>query len=339
MGTRCVYAESRVGKVPGVRAKRKHTPNRNDSQQSPRNQASISSKRSTNHAATSTDLTYPDPDHEENVNWSTDWDLDPSSVDFSEELASIHIPSHTTAQGLSASPGPIMTFSGAEEYSLPDIDPSLEEFFMTQPSIPTPTEQPSEAFSSPQLPSMMGLRPRDESDSQCCLECCQIISDLENFIMTELKAFKIILGIVRKTLERLNHLVHVQESSRDIRCIMLFITLMYQILDLSGAGLSTVADEADRQRKRSLSGVTSGLGFGDFSMDAQEQSAFRMQAILKEVQHANEILGRIRALAGAGTTSDANGTSGSGQGQARGDCFLDLDVRFHELVARFATAM
>ncbi|RYP47129.1 hypothetical protein DL768_006772 [Monosporascus sp. mg162] len=337
----CVYVESRVGKVPGVRAKRKQMLN----QESPRPQSSetISGDRSAAAPgiAPTTESSSQDCEQDSVIGWTTDWHIgalgDIIGADFQADASNIHV-AHSTATitAPESSSGFAAAVSSSEEFSINAMHVTLGDFSMSQhPGSPS-IEQVEGLSPTPQVPMSLGLRPRNEIDSQCCLECCQIINDLENYIMAELRSFKIILGIVRKALEKVRHLMGLQHRSRDLRCLMLFTPLMHQVLELLELCLFTVADEKERQQNRSLTGGLSGLGFGDFSMsDAEEQSAFRIHTMLREIHQATEVLSKLKTLAGVEpdprTTVDG---SRSTQAKARGECYADLEFRFRDLATR-----
>lgn len=225
----------------------------------------------------------------------------------------------------------ITAMSATSEFALPATDQSFEELLNFSPSMPAHIEQATE-LRAPVYPSTsFALRPRNDVDSQCCIECCQMFMDLENYIVSQLKAFKLLLGIIRKALERLAHLVGVQQESRDLRCLMLLSTIMYQIIELLEVCLDAMKAEGDKQRARRLTGTSTGLGFGDYAIDEEEQTALRVQTILKEINQAVEVLRKIKVLAGMGPENDQSAGSDSAQGQARQCCYDDLEVRFENL--------
>ncbi|KAI1394563.1 hypothetical protein F4819DRAFT_481150 [Hypoxylon fuscum] len=337
--------ESRVGKVPGIRAKRKQVTNHEPHR--PHMRASFSGDRSSTSNLTQdqsasnltpSELGFQHCDSDAGIDWATDWQLaspDTVGTNFVNDSSNIHVAQNTSTEGTSISSDSSTALNGNDDFSM-TMDVNLDNLLMPQPPISPRMHNVEESPTTPQMLISLGLRPRNEVDSQCCLEACQAISDLENYIMADLKAFKIILGIVRKALEKLTHLMSLQQSSRNLRCLMLFTTLMYQVLELLEVCLSTVAAEEERQRSRSLTGGLSSLGFGDFSIDAEEQSAFRIQTILKETQQATEVLGRLKTLTGVGPDPGSVNYSQSAQGKARGDCYVDLEIRLRDLTTRCA---
>lgn len=325
-----------MGKVPGVRARKKHVVN-----QEPRRSQSRSSfsgeQSETTSNVTSTELTFQNSEQDGVLNWSTDWHIeggDMMSPGFPDESSNIHVAQATTMPATTmeeTSSFSSMALSGGDEFHTISMD--MGDLLMSQQHQGSPgIEELEDLTPSPQVLMSLGLRPRNEVDSQCSLECCQIISDLENYIMAELKAFNIILGIVKKALAKLTHLMGLQQSARNLRCMLLFTTMMYQILELLEQCLSTVTAEKTRQQSRSLTEGPPGLGFGDFSIDAEEQSAIRIQTVVREIHQATEVLGKLKTL--ASVEAQPGTADSSAQGRSRRECFSDLEIRFRDLVAQ-----
>ncbi|KAF3058431.1 hypothetical protein GL218_05724 [Daldinia childiae] len=336
-GTQCIYLESRVGKVPGIRAKKK--PIQDHQAQRLQNMVTPSMERSLSPSDKSAGLNFQDQTQNENMEWSipTEWDIQPSdtiTMASPDDSSNMQAAQHSNT-GTSSNSESITTYTNDTEISMSSIDANLEDFLAPYPTMAPPIEHASEIETTPQLQVSLGLRPRSEVDSQCCLECCHIISELENYIMEDLKVFKIIIGIVRTATLKLTQLMRLQQGSRNLRCLMLFTTLMYQILELLEVCLCAVAADKDKQRSRILPGG-SGFGFEGFSIDAEEQLAFRTQTLLKEVRQATEALGSLKTLATVGPSSETGGGPDSAQGKARGDCQVDLEHRFKDLAVRCA---
>lgn len=335
-GTRCIYLESRVGKVPGIRAKKK--PIQDHQTQQLQHMVSSSMERSESPPDESTGLDFQDQTQNDNMEWSiSDWDIQPSGTITMTSPDDIQVAQHGNARTASNSES-ITISTNDTEITIPSIDANLEDLLAPFPTMAPPIEHAKETEITPRLQVSLGLRPRSEVDSQCCLECCQIISDLENYIMADLKVFKIIIGIVRNATSKLIQLMRLQQGSRNLRCLMLFTTVMYQILELLEVCLCAVAADKDKPRSRVLLGGT-GFGFEGFSIDVEEQSAFRTQTLLKEVRQATEALGSLKTLATVGPSSETEGGPDSTQGKARGDCQVDLEHRLKDLALRCARKM
>ena len=101
---------------------------------------------------------------------------------------------------------------------------------------------------------------------------------------------------------------------------------------------TTVDAEEAQQRQRGLAGASSGLGFGDYMIDAEEQSALRQQSLLRVIRQATEVVGTLRVLAGVGPEQNLPGLEGSESagGRSRQGCYNDLELRFKDLANRSA---
>ncbi|KAI1384738.1 uncharacterized protein F4822DRAFT_416110 [Hypoxylon trugodes] len=332
--TQCIYLESRVGKVPGIRAKKK--PIKDHEIQRLQSMVTYSEERPLSPQGELADLDLQDQTQNESTEWSiSDWELQPSdtiAMISPDGSSNTEIVQHSNA-GATTNSETITPFTNDTEINIPSINVNIEECLAPCPRIPLPIDSSEEVASTPQLQMSLGLRPRSEIDSQCCLESCQIISDLENYIMADLKASKIILGVVKNAISRLIQLLRLQRNSRNPRCLMLLTTLMYQILELLEVCMCAIAADKDKHRDRIL---PEGIGFGleGSSINPEEQSAFQTQAVLKEVKQATEALGMLDTLARAGPILDSGGGPDSARGKARGDCQMDLDHRLKDLAAR-----
>ncbi|KAI2768404.1 hypothetical protein F4815DRAFT_58649 [Daldinia loculata] len=245
-GAQCIYLESKVGKVPGIRAKKKqlHSQGPEPSQK----RATATHRSGTPITALSDVNSSPDHGQDDSTEWATGWNFNPS-----DETANLNVDLHTSTEESSVSPGATMDFSSNEEYPLVAVEGSLEEFLMAQPPMPSSsTEQVQQIAPPTHRPTSFEIPHQRQLDSQCCVECCKIISELESYIVADLKVLNIVLAILRGTLEKVAHLIELQQSSKNPRCLMLFSTLMYQVLELLEVCLSIVIDENHSQRSRSL---------------------------------------------------------------------------------------
>ncbi|KAL1604775.1 hypothetical protein SLS60_004315 [Paraconiothyrium brasiliense] len=198
-------------------------------------------------------------------------------------------------------------------------------------SVMQPPLQSASAPASQQALSKEAQRARSEFDSRCVVHCCQLINDLESYIAADMEAFQIISGIVRKAFERLNELIAQQQGSRNLRCLMLFCTICYQIIELLHICHKTTATPNSQQRSSSFMPGSFGLGLGGFGFDEEEQSAWQMQRILKEINQGCETLRKIKLLAGFGP--DHTTTGATPEAAARQHCFEDIEHRFKDLAA------
>jgi hypothetical protein len=164
-------------------------------------------------------------------------------------------------------------------------------------------------------------------DSDCVLACCQIISTLENYLMTNLRALDIILGVIRESVDALNRIMNLQQDSRAFRCHALMGAIMYQIIELLEAGCNAFLAESTHRVPAGLDKLPSiaGFGIGLYQIGGGvQQRQWRAQAVLKEVQQANEILQRVVALQRLGHEHER-------QGAEKEACHADLERRLRQL--------
>lgn len=313
IGSLCVYLESRVGKVPGVRARRKQSQpsttinaNRSGDQGTYTRHA----PRPVTPAPSAHESSFLTSEYDDVLSWSHDTQLAATNHDICHYI---------------------------DDSTMNTMDFGMNDLLETPPSTINHVEGSDPVPQSQTMPLSLGLRPRNEQDSQCILECCSIIGDLENYIMADLKVFKILLSIVRKALISLTALVSFQQGSRNLRCLFLFDTIMYQVLEmLESSTANYEGDASSLHYSGSISTATSlrmpPLGLGDFGLDPSEQSAWRLQTISKEVHRAMEVLRKMRVLCGVGP-NDADAV-GNASDKSRERCHADLTLRFQQLRER-----
>ena len=178
--------------------------------------------------------------------------------------------------------------------------------------------------------------PNRDLDSRCVLACTHIISNLESYILAELKALDLSLTVVRQAINELSRLVDTQQASRSFRCMALFSVIIYQIVELLEVGCVGFLSEGQIGSTGGFpdwlrDGGTPGLGFGAFRMDAREQRAWRADIVLKELQQISETLQKIITLARLGPRQACQGTS-----EERAACYSELECRLQALWHRVA---
>lgn len=219
-----------------------------------------------------------------------------------------------------------------------NLDFDVEEMWTSPPSqrgsisaMPPPA-QAILAAAPQQSVSKEALRARNEADSRCVAHCCQLINDLESYILADMEAFQIMLGIGRKALERLNELIAQQQGSRNLRCLMLFCTICYQVIELLHICCKTIAAPNNQKTVSMIASGGLGLGLAGFGYDEEEQSAWQAQRILKEINQGCEAVRKIKLLAGVGPDSTTAGATP--EAAAREHCFEDIEHRFKDLSAK-----
>ncbi|OCL06607.1 hypothetical protein AOQ84DRAFT_223642 [Glonium stellatum] len=295
----------------------------------------------------STDYTLFEEGRDHIMQWAADSQLESSEtgVDFLDDSSNIRVANNSNSGPLSGTSSSVVASSPGDDFVLPALDFNLEELLRSPsppPPLPplAPIQQTESTTPTAQTEAQSGRQQQNGISSQCVVDCCQIINDLENYILAELKVFKLVLGIVKKALEKLIQLIAIQQGSRNLRCLMLFNTIMYQIIELLESCHAALSEESERQRGRGSIGqspsvLSSGLGYSDFCMDAEEQSAWRSRVMLKEMNQASEVVQKIKTLAGVGP--DPSGTSTPLVGKAREfreHCYIDLELRLKDLATR-----
>lgn len=237
------------------------------------------------------------------------------------------------------------TFSLADDLLVPDVDFPMDEVSHDQPSSHFDTNKRGNSASGPNKPSgaehILEIaadeqQPRRDVDSHCVLACTEIISNLENYVLAELKALDLCLAIVRQTVDELSRLVETQQGSRNFRCMALFSVIMYQIIELLESGCAAFLIEGESEPTNGVpgwlrNGSTPGRGFGAFRMGAREQRAWRTEIVLKDLQQGSEVLEKIITLARLGPRQTCRGTS-----EERAACYIELERRFAALRERLS---
>ncbi|KAF2264628.1 hypothetical protein CC78DRAFT_580144 [Lojkania enalia] len=330
----CIYMESRVGKVPGVRARKKsihqHTSIAQLNAQDGTYMIAPVQQVSTLSPSSTSAPTLIDDSNDPVLQWTTDNDQGPYT-DFLDETPNSHV-AHQSSNQLPNSASLPSSSSTSSEPSMPalefDIDDLLRYPLEQDQHITTPV--PAQQLEE------QDTRRRAELDSQCVMLCCQIASELESYMVADIKSLRIVLGIVRKGVERLNEAVGLQQGSRNFRCMAMFGVIIYQIIELLESGCSCFIDVNGNCKDNftaQIQGMLPGLTLGGFGMNPEEQSAWRSHIVLKEIQQSSETLQKIKKLMVVGE----NGTSkGPSTPEERERCFVDMENRLRTLSEKVA---
>ncbi|GAW20401.1 hypothetical protein ANO14919_099070 [Xylariales sp. No.14919] len=344
-GGSCLYVESRAGKVPGIRAKRKQSqtqaPGPGQVAITPCSETSPLAKGNAQVAdidfsgvTSTTDL----------LSWSG-WSFE-GGVSIDEALPpddSVVVGPNSRDNDSSTTHDSPSVPSRAGSHGMPmghhaSLGDSELNFATPDTSILDQNLDVSKVLK----PLSLGTRPRDEEDSQCFLECCHLLRDLEDIIKGELRISKVALWYIKQALDQGSKLIEQQQESKNLRCRMLLDTLMYQVVELFEMCLSASVVDKDRLRKRATatSGLLlSGVGLGDYGMEAQEQLAISTQAAQREILHANGVLDKLKEMAiftGKAACDLPHGLNRVGRGGAGGDYHADLQFRLDDLATRIA---
>jgi hypothetical protein len=322
-----------VGKVPGLRARKKRAPISGPPSSFPAASASHARRRSE-----SIGLEEPQEHHDfESAisNWMpcVEHPLDDEGMpmqDMSDIFGGSFELELPPAPEITA--GPNVPPSSQQSISTADTEPmGLNIDFDSgtgnyASSVTTNTTgepaRPQEPVSSPPVRKAFKAQPPTEPniDSQCVLACCQIITNLETYIDASVRVLDLNLTMVKNALDTLSQVVSMQRDSRNSRCQMLFGVIMYQIIKLLERGCGDFLSKGPTSAGGQLSkfevggGIFPGFGFGGFQVDVGQQRAWRARVVLRELQQVNEMLQRISA----GRVEP---------GQQPGTCLSDLERR------------
>ncbi|KAF2690566.1 hypothetical protein K458DRAFT_60637 [Lentithecium fluviatile CBS 122367] len=353
----CIYVESRVGKVQGVRLKRKKpepetvtvgetTRSRSNSTQAAEDERT--DEPETN-GSTVPDVPSPKPQLQGSRDqllpgWSPrQWSWDDSLLPFDAPGSIFHHEDGTMGMG-NGEPSSTTSASACES-RLSSIDFSSLGTADLPPQPSNPLLSASSFSSLNRTPSLRSTepvsneRPRAKAkiDSKCVLALANILINLENYLLSDLRVLDLILNTVRSVTEEIRNIVHYQQKSRCDRCMFLFITIMHQVVILLEAGASVVfeAEAVEHDREGMLDGATNLIpmgrfGFGAFSsFNAEEQLSWKIHRIRKECQNSGELLAQIVALAKLGPRDTPLATPE--QVEERIKCFTGLQSRIKAL--------
>jgi hypothetical protein len=230
-----------------------------------------------------------------------------------------------------------ISFSGVRnDYHISNID--LSESL--SPSSPSCSRHFQEQTSFPIKAPQRRRHTESGNDSQCVLVCSQMIISLEKYLMDDLKVFDLILGIVKRVIDNLSPLVGGQ-GSRNSKCLALFSTIMYQIIELLEAGCSNfLAEELDDNmvngQSNHLGGSLHGhdLGFGAFCATSVDRRRFRAQIVLRKLHPIAELTRKVALLCDAGWSNGYNPRSSTSQERAGTGYRRDLEPRLKLLIER-----
>jgi hypothetical protein len=319
--------ESRVGKVAGVRARKRTISQHMEPPRPSKTNArdAIQNGQSTESTRTSNAPVFAQESNEAVSQWMRDSNGQTSDLESLESLSQFE----PAANGpVSSSSNRVLPLSSASDLDLPAMDFNIDDLMRY------PLEQSHFDMIPPLQEPESGQIHNPEFDSQCVITCCQVVTELESCNVAGIKSLHIVLGIVRKAVEKLNDLVRLQQESRSFKCMALFGVLMYQLIELLENGCGLFLD-TDPTRKNSFAsqvhGMLPGLSLGYFGMDAEEQSSWRCHVVLKEIRQTSEVLQRIKKLSGVGESGHSDGASTQEQ---RERCFVDLEKRLKNLSDR-----
>lgn len=306
LSLKCEYLESKMGKVPGIRARKNRVVHGSVSSMTVSDMPptpQTTHRQQSDFAEEATQNTR----EQSILSWTADFEYSSNSelLDFvapgdgynnEHYKDSLGDPRSLTASGDIS--GPCFGFG---------MDDGPQAGGTTQQA-PTHSNEPENYLVPPShsfIPSPHS-KPKSQVDSQCVLACIQIILSLENYILTDLRSEELILDVSRCTVEQLTILVDMQKDSRSVRCMALFSVVLHQLCELFEVGCSVILAECNGEDvglhsvlPRKLKGF-GGFGFGASVIDVEEQLAWKARKMAKELQLIIEVMRKISTLARTG---------------------------------------
>jgi hypothetical protein len=369
--------ESKVGKVQGVRTKRKKTEvesvQSDDGTVSHSNSATIRNEddddneerdRNRGELAVSSlpspKRRLPDPEDQGPLqpwspgswSWNNDFfPLDGSMTSIYTGETGLSSTSETTSDQLSSSITPSSIRTSLASVDCNNIGNSTNtssiQSFATPISISSISQQPSVAVSAiPQPPDIMSPQRQQAlaaRNSKCVLALANIVVTLENYIINNLKVLDLIITSVRSVAEEMRKVLQHQRELRSERCMFLSTTIMHQVIELLEAGANDVfererAEQGHTGASDDFLDFTPKIGFGALStFNVEEQRAMKINVLRRECQNMEEVLGQLIALAKLGPIASLPLTPAEMDDKAK--CFSGLQIRLKELVRRANLAL
>ena len=171
-------------------------------------------------------------------------------------------------------------------------------------------------------------------NSQCVITCSQIILSLEKYLLDQLKVLDLILGIVKQVVEKLNPLIGGQLGPCNMKCIALFSTILYQVVELLEAGCTSFLSEAIDNNlapysSNPLGGGLHSFGFVGFGTNSGDQRRYRSKIVLEELQPIMDTMRKVALL-----TSSGKGYDDRGGGQERIGWCHETESRLQLLIEK-----
>ena len=167
-------------------------------------------------------------------------------------------------------------------------------------------------------------------NSQCVMSLAEIISSLENYILADLKAPDIVLGIVKQALSQLAELISIQQMMPGYRCIALLSVVIYQVIELFDRGCTAFVRESNPQRNPLFPGTRpSVLNFGSFGIKSEEHQSFRAHILLKELRRCSNLLQKVITI--AASSAERHGPPSAVNQR---ECFAIIEKKLNTLIER-----
>lgn len=360
----CVYEISRVGKVQGIRTKRKKThealsqSDDGTEPQSSRTQTQLHNNDGDEEIDSETreegqvcDVTSPheqasyqrdqDPLHawspepwaswndsflslDNNLPLVTDHTVGNAMASMPDDTLQVEIPSSTSASGFENQFPALCSNNMIESSHTSSSADTVPQLMPPRPSVQRMATLSTEAMAA--------------LNSKCIIALADITITLENYLRSNLKVLDLIVTSVRSVADELKKVALHQRQLRNERCMFLSITVMYQVIALLESGSLDILGPTSTNRDQP--GGAGGsiefrprLGFGVLSaFSEEEQRSMKIHVIRKECQNMDEIIAEFVALAKLGPEGSAPPTSAELEERAK--CFTGLQRRLKVLSSK-----
>lgn len=166
---------------------------------------------------------------------------------------------------------------------------------------PTPQSTNKTLFTSSLLSSCPQNRPEEvDRGTHAVVACCEIASQLERYLLADLRPLDIILEVCRRACNRLMELNDISAACYPRVPTLVYITLA-QAVELIRKGCEELLDETQYNRNRTFVNLdsklssTTNLEFGVLNTDPQERRSWYAQLVIKEL---NKIQRLVEHLSG-----------------------------------------
>jgi len=273
-------------------------------------------------------------EHDSIMRWTTDSNTNVSEDD-SLDATSIDPTAQHPYDNTHGTSDAIAPLEAASELQIPQgLDFNLDDF-LGYPMDPSSEDM---ALQSARTSAEENAQKKRLIDYQCIVSCCEIVMELEGYVNENVRSLQIVLGVVKKAMEKVNELHTLQQLYRTPRCMAMLAVIMYQVVALLESGCANLLNPQQDQRpdvSAQLHGWLPGLALGGLSMSVEDQSFYRTHLLLKTVQQASELLLKGKKLAGV-RESGTNHPAAAPEDQER--CFAQLEGRLRRLTERIGGA-
>jgi hypothetical protein len=232
--------------------------------------------------------------------------------------------------------------------NLANMNPASSiQSFATPVSIASTSRQPAVTAAPlsqhPEIISRQRQQALAVRNSKCVLALANIVITLENYILSNLKVLDLIISSVRSVAEEMRKVLQHQRESRSDCCMFLSTTIMYQVIALLESGANSIFEREGAEHGHSgmsndFMDFTPKIGFGALStFNVEEQRAMKVNVLRKECQNMEEVLGQLIALAKLGPAAEVPLTPAEMEDKTK--CFTGLQNRLKELITRSNLAL